>query len=415
MAHDESAPASRLSALEVASRLGVKVETVYAYVSRGHLRSWQAADGRTSTFDATEVERLARRGRPRRSTRGPAIDVIIETALTQIDGQHLRYRGHDAVQLATTASFEQVADLLWSGALGDRGEPWPVGPPLALEVSGGLLERLRLAVAVAGAVEGADGDGGDADSIDTDAVIRRGRHLIAVMVGALPVRGSGAAARLRLAGGGPALADTVAARMAAKLVPGRSSAAVVGTVNAALVLLADHELASSTLAARVAASTRAGADAVVSAGLGPLAGPLHGTASRDFRRLLDDAARTSPAAAVVAARAGDRTLPGLGHPLYRGGDPRAAALLDLVRGAGLAPARMRLVDATLGEIRRHDETRPNIDFALGALGLVTGMAPDAGEAIFTVARTAGWIAHALEEYQRTPLRFRVRARYVGPS
>ena len=102
-----------LTATEAAQRLGVKPATLYAYVSRGVLRRDRAADGRGSLFDAEEVERLARRGRPRRPA-GVA-DITVESAITELTADSLRFRGHDATRLAVTRTFEEVAELLWTG------------------------------------------------------------------------------------------------------------------------------------------------------------------------------------------------------------------------------------------------------------------------------------------------------------
>jgi citrate synthase len=102
-----------------------------------------------------------------------------------------------------------------------------------------------------------------------------------------------------------------------------------------------------------------------------------------------------------------RPLPGgFGHSVYRDRDPRADALLPLVRQAA-APATWRLVEEAL-EV----DDPPNIDLAGAALALAGEMVPGAGEAVFAVARVAGWLAHAAEEYRR-PFRFRPRAGYRG--
>ena len=124
-----------LTAAEAARRLGVKPATLYAYVSRGVLSRGKAADGRASLFNADEVERLARRGRPRRPA-GVA-DITVESAITEITGDHLRFRGLDVARLAVSRTFEEVAELLWTGELrsapGSRGRPgprrWPRGGP----------------------------------------------------------------------------------------------------------------------------------------------------------------------------------------------------------------------------------------------------------------------------------------------
>src|SRR5580700_8837467 len=117
-----------LTARQVATRLSVKIETVYAYVSRGALGRTIADDGKTSRFDAAEVERLARHGRPRsEGARVGTVDVSLATSITEIHGDHLLFRGQDAVALARTATFEQVAELLWSGTKAG-GEPWSTAP-----------------------------------------------------------------------------------------------------------------------------------------------------------------------------------------------------------------------------------------------------------------------------------------------
>jgi citrate synthase len=412
-ASNRSPSRRRLTAQQAAHRLGIKVETVYAYVSRGYLSSERSVDGRTSTFDGREVERLARRGRPRRTSRGPTVDVAIETELTDIDGRHLRFRGHDAVLLSRRATFEQVAALLWTGMLPERAPSWGPGATLPfVPEHGDAVGRLRTAVALAG-MEDPVTAAGDLGVPDAASVIASGPDLIAAMVGALPVIGHDRTPRLHLDGMEP-VRGTVAGRLAIRLQGRRPSPRLVAMVNAALVLLADHEMAASTFAARIAASARADAASVVSAGLGPLAGALHGTAGRAVRAMLADAARTSPDAAVGHWSAGRSIVPGVGHRLYPRGDPRAVELLALLHAAGGPPRELRLVDEVLAEIAARGLGRPNVDLALGAIGHVHGMVPDAGEAVFAVARTAGWLAHAAEELGRRPLRFRTRAAYVGP-
>jgi citrate synthase len=187
----------------------------------------------------------------------------------------------------------------------------------------------------------------------------------------------------------------------------------VAVLDAALVLLADHELATSTLAARVAASTRADPFAVVLAGLGAVSGPLHGKAALGAHQLVEDARRAPAVGAVVARTLAGGRLPGFGHPVYRGVDPRARHLLD--RLADLLPRSERaVIDDVLAAASGLSDQPANVDFALGALASGLHMPLGATEAIFAVARIAGWIAHALEEYGEEPLRFRARAIYVGP-
>jgi citrate synthase len=396
---------STLTARQTAERLGVKLETVYAYVSRGVLSSTRDKQ-RGSLFDVTEVEALARRGRPRRASRPSIYEVEISTHLASTDGHVLRYRGRDATQLAVTATFEQVADLLWTGSLPDHHEPW-TSTPVALPAVGSVTDQIRIAVPLAGALDPLRAD------LRPESVAACGRSLIATVVDALPVANDGRCPRLVLPTTDMPVRSTIAGRLWARLVPGRARPDVLVALNAALVLLVDHELAASTFAARVAACTRADPYGIVQAGLGPLSGPLHGGRSRAVRTALETAALPGgPSVAVAEMLRTYGHYPGFGHILYPDGDPRAVALLGLLRTALGGSPQVATADALASAVRRRANTHPTIDFALAALGHATGMPPDAGEAIFTIARMAGWIAHALEEYQEPPLRFRPRSRYL---
>jgi citrate synthase len=209
----------------------------------------------------------------------------------------------------------------------------------------------------------------------------------------------------------------VADRLWPRLTQEPTSPAALSCLQQALVLLADHGLAASTLAARVAASARANPYAVVAAGLGPLDGPLHGAASGLAYRMLTDVLATGNAVEVISAhlRAG-MALPGLGMRQYPEGDPRARALLAALRRLPDDDGVLRAVDAVsraAGGRGEPEARHPNIDLALAALCLLTGMPAEAGEVIFGIARITGWIAHALEEYEEPGLR-RPRGIYTGP-
>ncbi|MEG3631560.1 citrate synthase [Streptomyces poriticola] len=398
----------RLSTKEAADLLGVKPETVYAYVSRGRLSSRRAPDGRGSTFDAGEVEALARRGRPD-SGAGPAAggEPSVRTRLTLIERDRFYFRGVDAVELTARHSYEEVAEWLWTGRPGPAAAF--VAPEASVAVArravdalpdhAGPTDRLRVAAIAAAAADPLRFD------LSEHAVLGTARVLIPTLVAALP----------------PALHDMrhaegpLALRLWTRLSGRPADDASLRALDTSLGLLADHDLAASTLAVRVAASARAHAYAAVSAGLGVIEGPLHGAASGDAHRLLLDVLDQGSAAPVIAEelRAG-RRIPGLGHRLYPAEDPRARALFTLledVPGSAPALAAARDVVATAA---RHTPLHANVDLALAVLTASTGMPATAGETIFAVARTAGWIAHALEEYGERPLRMRPSGLYVGP-
>lgn len=393
---------SELSVEEAARRLGVKVETVYAYVSRGVLRSHRRPGSRASWFDARDVEAVARRGRPRRTTRPAAIDFTVETRITAIRDQHLLYRGIDATRLASDVTFEQVAELLWTGLLPSEAPSWP-SVAVAPFAGPTAVDHIRHAVVAAAAADPLAGD------LRPGAVTARGRRVIAAMVDALPVAGDGRTPRLELPAAPTPLRSTIAGRLWARLAPRRPRPGMLRALNAALVLLADHELAASTVAARVAASARADPYAVVLSGLGPVSGPLHGRASRYARDLVAGTLASGAGAALAHALGLHGAYPGFGHFLYPDGDPRARLLFDLLRAAVGGTAVFAAAEEVVDLVRRRAAIEPNVDFALGVLAAAASMTPDAGEAIFTIARTAGWVAHALEEYGEAPLRFRARA------
>jgi len=394
-----------IGASEAAQRLGIKPASLYSYVSRGVLTPRRAPDGRASLFDAAEVAGLARRGRPRRAPGGA--ELVIESELTEICDDHLWFRGHDAITLATSRSFEDVAGLLWTGSFCDPAAagPWQAtGEAIAAGTAAQAalppdtypLERLQVIVPAVAATDRLR------LHLDRPAVMAAARSLIAAMVDCLPAAGQGAA-----------VDDSIAGRLAPKLSVRPPADGLIVALRAALVLLADHELAASTLAARVAASVRADPYAVVGTGLGAMSGALHGGAALGAEVLLVSAADPADAPRVVGEllRRGER-IPGLGHFVYQAGDPRSVLLLDLIRKAAPDSGRLAVAEAVLTEARRRALPAPNVEFALAVLSTVAGMIPGAGEAIFAVARTAGWLAHALEEYARaTPIR--PRGVYTG--
>lgn len=393
-----------LGTADVARRLGVKPGTVYAYVSRGLLERHPASTRRGSLFEPEAVERAA--GRARRPNRSGALELVIETQLTCLDPTgRLHYRGRDATELARYRSFEDVVGLLWDG---DPYAPWALcSEDLALvesvtaalpPASRGTVDALAVVVAALGA---ADPDRGDRRP---DAVRRAGARIqagvLATLTGAAkPKRNPSAAASLWRAFD----------RDGRRPRPAQTSA-----LNAALVLLADHELAASTLAARVAASAWADPYRVVLAGLGTLGGALHGGASLASTALLAEIDTPARAFSVLERHiAAGGSIAGFGHRVYRGRDPRADQLLTRLADVTDDPERRAAVQAVLEAAPLLGLPAPNVDFALAALVSVMTLRPDAGPILFTVARIPGLIAHAIEEYPHR-LRFRPRASYVGP-
>ena len=393
-----------LTTQQAAVRLGVKPETLYAYVSRGLLERVRAPDGKGSLYPAAAVEALAVRGGRGATGRTAVAAEPIRTGLTLIDGDRLSYRGRDVTEfLVGGCSFETVAQWLWSGEVSGRRFTASATALAAARTAAEVLpararpaDRLQAAVIAAAVTDPLRFD------IQPVGVIATARSLIATMAAALPAEGE----------------DRPDASIAELLWP-RLTRRPAGpldlrALDGALILLADHDVAASTYAARIAASTRAHPYAVVTAGLAVLDGPQHGGAGALAHRLIADAVASGDPLGVLAERLrGEGGVPGLGHSLYRAADPRAEALLRLIEPlpdpGGVRPVLQALVAAARDRLG----TFPNSDFALAALAHLTGMSADATEAIVAVARSAGWIAHALEEYQAPAGRYRPRGLYVG--
>lgn len=313
----------------------------------------------------------------------------------------------DAVALASRYAFEEVAEWLWTGTL-PRGARFTAPPePLAaarravaaLPEHSGPVDMLRVAVAAAAVADPLRFD------LSEEAVLGSARCLIPTLVGSLPVVGPPG-----WAGDG-----RTARQLWPRLTAREPDPDALAALDLALGLLVDHDLAASTLAVRVAASARAHPYAAVSAGLGALEGPLHGAAGRLAHRMLVEVLERGGAAPVVAEylRSG-RRVPGLGHRLYRGEDPRALALFARLEGLPQAAPALAAAREVAAVMARQGGLHANVDLALAVLTVSCGMAAEAGETVFAVARTAGWIAHALEEYQERPLRMRPSGEYHGP-
>ncbi|WP_296598369.1 citrate synthase [Phenylobacterium sp.] len=377
-----------IAAEEAQARLGVRPQTLYAYVSRGRVSVRpDPGDPRRSLYRAADIAALVQRKSRSRKVSEVAAGAInwgepvLSSAITTVSGGRLFYRGRDAIRLAQAETLESVARLLRGGhgaALKRTDRP---KPPAAAD----MRTRGFLALAQRAAV-------------DPPA---RGRAPLALAVEAatlLDVLTDAIAGEV----GGGAIHNRLA--LAWGQGPGGPGADLIRRI---LVLVADHELNASAFAARVAASTGASLAAAALAGLATLSGPRHGGATAAVAKFAAEAAQLGPREAIASRLTDDRALPGFGHNLYPDGDPRAAALLERFD----PPAELARLQGAVKAVTGLD---PNVDFTLMAACEALRLPPDAPFALFSVARCAGWIAHAIEQGQADAL-IRPRARYVGPE
>ncbi|WGS41212.1 MerR family DNA-binding transcriptional regulator [Burkholderia sp. JSH-S8] len=397
-----------LSAPEAADVLGVSVSTLYAYVSRGLLQSLPDGASKRRRYDADAVRLLARRRADAKRAGGVAersLDwgvPVLESRITQIAGGRLLYRGADALALARDATLEAVAARLWGcpparlaasefdiAQWQDWAQRWAHVAPLER-----ALVLLPASAATLPPIAPHDRDA----QLDTAA------RLLRITAAAL-------------AGITPGHAPLHRQLAAAWRVRGRAGADLL---RMALVLCADHELNPSTFAVRCIASTGSPLFGAIAGGLAALAGPRHGGETFRAGLLLDEAARAADPDRHLASRlahdereAGGRTaLAGFGHPLYPDGDPRAQALLDALQAAAPDSPALRAARALAARVEAESGLRPAIDYALAVLERTLALPDGAAFMLFAAGRTAGWIAHALEQYADGKL-IRPRARYVG--
>jgi len=391
------------------------VATLYAYVSRGLVRS-EAAGGkrRDRRYRAEDVRRLKERKEQRRDPARAARNAldwgmpVMESAITLIADGRMYYRGQDAADLSGNCSLEQVAELIWAGNLpqGRRDRPPelfrasagdPV-VPMPQRIGGEGAGRHAWTEAFGMALQCAPAEDPAAYDLRAAAVARTGARILRLLAATA-------------AGGAWSTEDTVSRTLQRRWAPRDAGAADL--IDRALVLCADHELNVSSFTARCVASAGATPYAVVVAGLAALGGAKHGGNTERVEAFLAEAEATGDAESAVTTRLRrSETVPGFGHPLYPAGDPRAEALLTALAGAYPRSSARVLADEAAKATGDLMDERPNVDFALVAATRTLGLPPGAALALFALGRTVGWVGHAIEQYEADRI-VRPRARYVG--
>src|SRR6202142_3105882 len=389
-----------LSAREASAELAISPATLYAYVSRGLIRSEPSSDSRSHRYRARDVRSLKERRTPSPEPRGlRSFDAdlpVMDSAIATITEDGPIYRGVNCIDLPEKDTLEHSATLLWDVTGVD---------PFAEDICPHVSDEMR---AIPEAARHA-------------APIDRAIAVLALAASADPRAFTRAADGRAMVGGrilrlvvatmlnGAASAEPLHLQIARAWAPDNPHAADL--IRRALVLLADHELNASTFTGRCAASTGLNLYDAMIAGLVALKGPKHGGAgvlAAQFMKTLVD----GDVAPVIRERValGER-FAGFGHGVYKNGDPRARALLDALARAGAAKKFTseipeRIAEAT-GEF-------VNIDYALAVLVHTLGLPPGNELVLFAMARTVGWIAHACEQLRHGGL-IRPRARYIGPA
>lgn len=398
---------------DAARLLGVKRETLYAYASRGLVRSAAGPSQRARVYNREDVDRLRARSQAR-AGHGPVAasalrwgEPVLETRIGSIAREGPLYRGRFAVELAREgASFEDVCALLW-------GAPFRPEQDLDARRLGAPVAHLRALLrpraepfdgmlVTAGVLAAAEQHG----EPSLEVARARAPALLRRLVAACGlVRGADAV--------NASLEAATTARALLIALGGRTTASSVAAVTEALVLTADHELNPSTFAARVAASAGASLPACTMAALATASGSLHGAATARVEAFVAEVGRPERAAAAVGERlARGDSVPGFGHPGYPEGDPRGARLLEVAGRIGGKSRGVRVLVSVVNAMELVARERPTVDAGLVALTAALGLPRGAPLAMFACGRVAGWIAHALEQ-RAAGFILRPRARYIG--
>lgn len=400
-----------LSAKEAAEALDVSLSTLYAYVSRGLIRSEASTEGkRQRRYYTEDVEKLLARKAGRSNPEKLAKEAlywgapVMDSAITLIDKGHLFYRGQDAAHLARTCSIEEVAALIW---LGDMTQAEALFN-LEVQVTAQTYEAMLLSIEVAGAsidtvqefltiLPAAEADDQGAYDLRPATVAHTGVRLLRLLASVAA---------------GDVVEDVGIAQMLQQgWCPDDPHASPL--FNAALILIADHELNASSFTARVVASAGATPYAAVSGGLSTLRGVKHGGETARVQALFSEVHAAGNVQQVISGRLRrGESVPGYGQRLYPNGDPRAVVLLEMLEAQYGTNPNMQRAMAIRDVVGNLIGEAPSVDFALVAMAMVLDLPPNSALTLFALGRTVGWIGHAIEQYQQDRL-IRPRARYTG--
>lgn len=362
---------------------------------------------------------------PESANKGLEGIVACTTEISIIHDATLLYRGYDIDDLAKNCGFEEVVFLLWNARLPKSAElaafradlekgadlPAEMTPALELVAKGSAhsMAKLRTLVSYFGQTDA------KAEDITPEGVRAKATRMTGAM-------GSIVAALSRLEQGQKPVPYQKGKSIAwnfLNMIRGKEPTAEEEKLfDTALVLHADHELNASTFTARVVSSTTSDYFSAMVGGLCSLKGPLHGGANEQVMVMLKEIGSFAKVDAFIDdAVEHKKKVMGIGHRVYKNGDPRARILRELsigiARKAGLEDFHKMLV-----RIQEQMEAKkglmPNVDFYSGLVYTALGLRSRDFTPIFAASRVAGWSAQVLEQYANNRI-YRPRAVYVGPT
>lgn len=406
-----------LSAHEACEILRIKQATLYTYVSRGLLKPVRPPNSNTSLYAREDVDSLQVR-RSARAGHGPAAAMamrwgqpVLSTSITELTPSGPCYRGHLAEDLCRDPGvFENVAELLWSGVLPDDRRPWRL-PPIRVDVQRALdgVQNLDIRIGrVFAFTATALGGVSLADELRSGSIPSYSHELLLAFASASGVLGP----RARFV---PPSGETHVANHVLHALGADASEEAARAVNAALILAADHELATATFVARVAASVGSGLHACVVAALAAQAGSKLSGVCDSVEQLLSGIRTDAQMKSWVrAAEQRRERLPAFGLALYPDGDPRSRSLITLAQRIAPNSPEVTLASEFVAHVRKTLGVHANIEVGLVILGMALRLPARSAAALWTIGRTAGWIAHVLEQ-RRAGYEIRPRGHFIAQA
>jgi citrate synthase len=409
-----------LDAKTAALMLGVKTQTLYAYVSRGLIRTAPRRGTQASLYHREDVEAVRLNGRSGNFSGDPSERFIrwggggvLQTAITSIDAAGPRYRGKLAVDLANMdRPFEDCVELLWSGILPSQSVVWQPAYvpesfldfiPSIIKLAKKTNSRQMLALTV-GAYAASVGRNPETA---LGAPVLAGRQLIQILAPTLGLL------RTRPRYTPSSKPESIAAIIAESVGAPRTDQ-ILRALNACLILSADHELAPSTFTSRIAASAGADIFSCVNSAFGTFEGALTGFGCDESEKTLRSAASPKEYVTVLEEYIRRKEhIPGYNHPLYPAGDPRALHLIELARDINSDTPIARHVLNCIDTATKELEVVPSLAAGLVAIAAALDMPKEMPGAMMAIGRVSGWIAHSFEQ-RLAGFLIRPRTRYIGP-
>lgn len=349
--------------------------------------------------------------------------VACTTAVSSIVGNTLNFRGYTIEDLAQNSTFEEVVYLLWNNKLPSSNELETFKTALHKETvlssdyikilktipTKGVhpMAWLRTAVSLTAHLDA------DANDMSVEANKRKAMSLtgkLGTIVCAFEAIRNG---RDPIA---PVAGKSIAWNFMYMLLGKEPDAETVKIFDTCLILHADHELNCSAFATRVTASSLSDLHSAIVSAIGALKGPLHGGANEQVMVMLKKIGNIENAKKFVkdALEAKEKVM-GIGHRVYKNGDPRAAILRKISEkltqkiGEPHWYQMSTLIDDTM---YKEKGLMPNVDFYSATVYYSMKIPTDIYTPIFAVSRIAGWCAHAFEQYANNRI-YRPRSKWQG--